>query len=93
VTTPRKPVTPIRCPECGATWTGLGRAHCRGECHRSFSTASAFDAHRRDIGSKGTCVDPATLLDKAGEPRFRLEAGLWRYAGDNPRLVEDEDAA
>ena len=41
---------------CGAWWTGRGAAHCGG-CHRTFTSVSAFVAHRR----KGECVDPESL--------------------------------
>lgn len=65
-------VTGFGC-RCGARWTGRGRAHCAA-CHATFSTASAFDRHRRG----GACLDPAAVgLVRAG--------AVWRWAGQNPR--------
>ena len=53
---------------CGATWTQGGNrtGHCAGECHRTFSSEEAFEAHRKD----GHCLDPATLLKKDGSPAW-----------------------
>jgi hypothetical protein len=47
---------PFGC-RCGARWAGSGTAHCAAQCHRTFSGAGPFDAHRRD----GKCLDPATI--------------------------------
>ena len=41
---------------CGAEWGGHQACHC-GECHRTFSSLTWFDRHRRG----GTCTDPAGL--------------------------------
>lgn len=57
------------CSGCDASWTGLGRAHCAA-CHRTYSTAGLFTAHRRDVRGVGTCMEPA--------PDMRLIDGLWR---------------
>lgn len=48
---------------------------CCSGCGRAFSSMDVFDHHR--TGQK--CADPATLLDKDGEPRGyvpRLEVGV-----------------
>ena len=63
---------PITCPHCDQQWTGLLSCHCggKGGCHRSFTSLSAFDKHRTGSHAYSTrrCLDPATLLDKNGEP-------------------------
>jgi hypothetical protein len=41
---------------CGARWTGLGAAHCSA-CHHTFTSAGAFDRHRRN----GKCLPPETI--------------------------------
>ena len=54
--------------------------HCCGiNCHRTFSSEQVFDAHRVE----GACIDPATLFDKKGNPRFetftdRAGCEVWR---------------
>lgn len=64
-----------RCPNCGVIDTAQ-TGHCAdgkyGGCGRSFSSDRAYDAHHfydADLG-RYVCVDPATLLDKHGRPRF-----------------------
>ena len=71
---------------CGARWHQAGNrtSHCAG-CHRTFSSTSTFDAHRRDM----RCVDPATLLDKAGAPKLKTFTDsegctIWRSAAEMP---------
>lgn len=56
--------------DCGAIWTGRAAAHC-AECHATFGSASAFDAHRRSSGERGACVHPTA----AG---LVLVGVLWR---------------
>ena len=34
----------ISCSGCGATWTGLSRAHCT-RCHNTMNSVAAFDMH------------------------------------------------
>ncbi len=60
------------CLKCGRVWTGHGACHC-GECHRTFSSLSAFDKHRIAFA----CAEPATrgLIDRAGT--WGLPGG-WR---------------
>lgn len=73
------------CGGCDNRWRGLSRAHCAA-CHRTWSTVSGFDKHRRDVNGKGTCLDPAAMRTKAGEPIFRQdELGVWKLAGDYER--------
>jgi hypothetical protein len=42
--------------QCGLWWTGNERSHASC-CHRTFSSLSAFEAHRRGL----RCNDPATV--------------------------------
>lgn len=69
---------------CGASWTGLSKAHC-SECHRLFSVVSAFDKHRSQDGRHGTCLNPASI-------GLVERDGVWRYAGDRPVLVEGRES-
>jgi len=67
---------------CGAQWVQVASrtAHCCGlDCHRTFASEDVFEAHRLD----GVCLDPATLLNKDGSPRFetktdRVGCEIWR---------------
>lgn len=65
---------------CGASWTATGAAHCSAEnCHRLFSTASLFDAHRSARGEHGTCLDPAALVNnRTGDRVMYFREGMWR---------------
>ena len=51
------------CDACHQGWTGKRRCHCM-TCHRTFSSTTAFDQHRR----RGACLDPAGvgLIDQDG---------------------------
>lgn len=54
------------CRTCGREWGPNGNEqHCTG-CHRNFSTIAVADKHRVE----GECMDPESLLDKAGRPVF-----------------------
>ncbi len=60
----------ITCGGCGGRWTGLTACHCSGKnCHRTFTSLSAFDLHRSGSHARGTrhCLDPATVLSQTGE--------------------------
>lgn len=78
---------------CGARWDqgrGSSIGHCAGECHRTFASEAAFEAHRKD----GHCLDPATLLNKDGTPRFetktdRVGCEVWR----STKRMSDADRA
>jgi hypothetical protein len=72
---------------CGATWTGLGRAHCDA-CHRTFATAPLFDRHRSPTGAHGACYDPATITTPTGEPAMVYRGGMWR----GPELTDEQKA-
>jgi hypothetical protein len=50
------PAGAIRHGECGRWWTGAERSHASC-CHETFSSLSAFDAHRRG----GHCNTPTTV--------------------------------
>lgn len=71
---------PICCTRCGARANGRAYAHCgaRG-CHRTFSSVSGFDRHRRD----GQCVDPATVglveVTRSGWTR-------WQFPGPEEKI-------
>lgn len=61
------------CPHCESSWhQSEGKAHC-ATCCRTFSTERNFRAHRTGA-PEWSCVDPATLLDKQGRPRFKTRA-------------------
>ena len=59
-------------------------------CGRGFASLTAFDAHQnwdytQRPGLQLTCLDPATLLDVHGQPRFRLNRhGRWGSADQRP---------
>jgi hypothetical protein len=65
------------CGRCAARWTATRAAHCAG-CHRTFSTVSGFDKHRRD----GGCLEPAAV-------GLELRNGMFR----GPQLPRDVLAA
>lgn len=77
-----------RCGGCGATWTGTGRAHCRG-CCQLFATAGLFDRHRSAGGERGRCLDPAGLVNAAGARIMFLRDGMWR----GPEMTEAQKSA
>lgn len=57
---------------CGSQWTGAGRAHCTAKnCHQTFGGVTSFDAHRKQYGEHGSCIDPATL------GLVQTEKGIW----------------
>jgi len=71
---------------CGARWHQAGNrtSHCAA-CHLTFSSTSVFDLHQRG----GTCADPASLLDKSGQPRLKTFTDsegctIWRSAAEIP---------
>lgn len=67
------PIPPgaIRHGQCGKWWTGAERSHASC-CHETFSSLSAFDAHRRG----GQCNDPASVGLVAREKPF---GRLWGW--------------
>jgi hypothetical protein len=80
---------------CGAWWTGLSRAHCAApECHRTFSSDSAAERHRRTVDGERVCVDPETVgLEARAKPwgvcwSFPArEDGGWWGAPDVPETA------
>ena len=69
-----EPYLPHSC-KCGKRWAGGNTAHCPGECHLSFSTARAFDMHRKD----GHCRPPAEV---GLVERDRVGYSVWGRAGE-----------
>jgi hypothetical protein len=61
-----------------------------GGCERDFASLVAFDAHQswdyaKPPGDQLTCADPATVLDRHGKPRFRINSrGRWGSADEKP---------
>lgn len=59
-------------------------------CGRSFKSLTVFDAHQqwdytKPHGDQLTCLDPATILDRDEQPRFRLNGrGRWVHAAPLP---------
>jgi hypothetical protein len=59
-------------------------------CCRTFGGVSLFDAHRSTRGGEhGSCVDPETLTNKAGERVAFLRDGMWR----GPEMTEEQKRA
>jgi hypothetical protein len=67
---------PHSCCGCTAVWTQASTAHCSA-CHSTFATVGLFDAHRSIAGDCGTCRDPATLTNRAGQ-RAGERVMFWR---------------
>lgn len=65
---------------CGARWSGSRTAHCAGECHRTFTGVTTFDAHRRN----GRCLPPD--LPAPDGPGLVIVPGrayeVWGNVGD-----------
>lgn len=57
--------------ECGLWWTGAERSHASC-CHRTFSSLSAFDLHRKGL----RCNDPAEIGLVAREKPYGT---LWGW--------------
>ncbi|GHB55833.1 hypothetical protein GCM10010331_49620 [Streptomyces xanthochromogenes] len=75
---PTEDVTPTPIPpnavihgECGAWWTGTERSHASC-CHRTFSSLSAFDQHRKGL----RCNNPEDVGLIAREKPFGT---LWGW--------------
>ena len=62
-----------------------GRCTCGG-CGRVFSGLTVFDGHFATLDEPpwSVCLDPAGLLKKNGEAKYRLEDGVWKSAALNP---------
>ena len=65
------------CHDCGATYSGTGGGHCR-ECHRTFTSDSAADAHRKGPYTDRYCIDPDNDYTQTGKKvPWRLTAHGW----------------
>jgi len=62
---------------CGNWWTGGERSHC-GSCHRTFTSLTAFELHRRGL----RCNDPAAVGLVVRVERF---GPLWGRASSDAR--------
>jgi hypothetical protein len=72
----------VSCGGCGAQWTGLSACHCSSRnCHRTFSSPSAFDQHRL----RGECCDP---IRRGLVPVHRRYWDGWGHSGDDARWDE-----
>lgn len=74
------------CTHCDIVWRSTALAHCSGYrgsgCHETFSSDTAFFAHRRN----GKCRDPRKMIVKnTGKPMLEFEPvkQWWRYPGSN----------
>lgn len=67
---------------CGAKWTGARTAHCAA-CHLTFSSDSAWAAHRRD----SKCLPPSQAKP-ALKPVVQATSGttIWRHAKERPDI-------
>ena len=72
---------PIGCSGCRGRWSGLNTCHCGG-CHETFTSAGAFDRHRRG----GKCLDPREIgLVPANKPWPGWSwPGTWTGPEDQP---------
>ncbi|MGW6695598.1 FDXHR family putative zinc-binding protein [Rhodococcus sp. NPDC054953] len=73
---------------CGQWWTGAQRAHASC-CHRTFSSLSAFDRHRKGL----TCNDPAEVGLVARPKPFGELWGWPAPEGGYAGIHADESAA
>ena len=57
-----RPSNAVECSRCDNWWAGLSPHHC-GSCHQTFTSLTAFDAHRDGNHAHDTrhCVDPSTV--------------------------------
>jgi hypothetical protein len=49
-----------KCVECSREWSGIRAAHC-SQCHHTFTTPNAFDAHQFLKPGGVTCRDPSSV--------------------------------
>lgn len=80
--------TGASCNGCHTHWTGLTRAHCAA-CHQTFAAPGLFDRHRTTTGDHGTCHNPATITNAAGERIMFYRDGMWR----GPELTDEQKTA
>ena len=74
--------------ECGKWWTGAERSHASC-CHRTFSSLSAFEQHRKGL----RCNDPAEVGLVAREKPFGTLWGWPAPVGGYGALHADRDDA
>lgn len=72
--------------ECGFWWTGAERSHASC-CHRTFSSLSAFDQHRKGL----RCNPPESVGLVAREKPFGTLWGWPAPVGGYGALRRDED--
>lgn len=81
-----KPANAHECGQCDNWWTGYATAHCGG-CRRTFSSITAFDAHRTGSHSQGErhCVVPASvgLVDAGRAYPCWAQPGSYNPREDN----------
>lgn len=93
------PTGETHCRRCHAGWRGTRAAHCP-MCHRTFTSDTAAQRHKRTDGGHLSCSDPATLTVKAEDgtesPVFALTDGFggsqWCLARDDAEMVETRTA-
>jgi len=76
---------------CGAWWTGTRVSHCGAtQCHRTFSSTTAFDRHQRNRPEGGVeCLDPAGVgLVPVAKPYGVLWS--WPASDGNPYATHEE---
>lgn len=87
------------CSRCGHRWSGLVMTHCSACCQpghgelSTFSGADLFDRHRSSAGERGSCLSPATLRAKNGEPVMFFRNGMWRGPERDPATLPKQGAA
>lgn len=87
------------CGTCHAEWRGTRAAHCP-MCHRTFTSDTAAQRHKRTDGGHLTFSDPATLTVEAEDgtesPAFDLSDGFggpqWCLARDVADMAETRTA-
>lgn len=73
---------------CGQWWTGTGKHHCSG-CCRTFTSITAFTAHRDGSHARGErhCLDPVAVgLIDAGHAY-----PCWGIPGTDEHWASDTD--
>lgn len=93
------PTGQSHCRKCHAGWRGTRAAHCP-MCHRTFTSDTAAQRHKRTDGGRITCSDPATVMTEAedgtGDPAFALSNQFggpqWCLARDDAEMAETRTA-
>lgn len=78
---------------CGAWWTGNRTSHCAAaDCHRTFSSITAFDRHHRNLPGGGVeCIDPAAVGLVAVEKPFGILWSCPRNGDGSPHAKSDDE--